>query len=406
MKTIKLLFCCAAVVLCIYSVNGQNFEFRTVQGFQPSVEQFKNGYIDWGNGFYYTVSRGYPPAQKGRRSRRRMSKALQKVKAKQAAIEGAKARILLMANKIRVDADATVGDLIASGYRIKVEGDIKNYTVVVEGWVEDPRKPYYEVVVKSPISGVSSQLIDSQITKVRTGKRKKPAPPEPVEKEAEPEEKKEPEPELEPEKEPEPKEPGEKTKEDKIDDIRKKAEDAEKEMLLLIDARDTGAKQAVFPEIKSEDGADVFNITLPDKVNVKHEQMVKYVETDKKKDNLMNELHRRNDVLYIAALPPNETVVFSEQYGAVYAADDGASGKKPGGRRRRFRFKARSSAGKLKANIIISKKDAEKIAKADKKEHFFKNANVYVIMDSSIGGTESRIPERLKSLLADHSCPK
>lgn len=389
---------CVVVILSITAfIYAENLEFKRVQGFKPSVEQFKNGYIDWGNGFYYTVSRGYPPAQKRRRRRGGMSLALQKVKAKQAAIEGAKAQILLMANKIRVDADATVGDLKAAGYNIKVEGEIKNLEIPdhLQGWVDDPQKSFYEVVVKVPISSVSSQLISSQVTKIRTGKRGNIKPPEP--------EKKEPEKEKEPEeekKEPEKEKPQDKTKEEKIEDIRKKAEDAEKEMLLLIDARDTGAKQAVFPEIKDEDGADVFNITLPDKVKVKHEQMLKYVETDKKKEEIINKLRGRRDILYIAALPAKQTIVISERHYAVLAADKGQPAAKPRRRRRRFTCRARSSAGKLKANIIISKKDAEKIIEADKKAEFFRKANVYVIMDSSIGGTEGSIPKLPDSVLA------
>ena len=86
---------------------------------------------------------------------------------------------------------------------------------------------------------------------------------------------------------------------------------------------------------------------------------------------------------------------------AVLAAEDEKPEAKPRRRRRRFTCKATSSAGKLKANIIISKKDAERIAEADKKEKFFKNANVYVIMDSSIGGTESRMQKLLEAILAD-----
>lgn len=398
MKTYKTLVWTVIILFLGISVYPQNLEFKRVQGFKPSVEQFKNGYIDWGNGFYYTVSKGYPPVQKRRRRRGGMSLALQKVKAKQAAIEGAKAQILLMANKIRVDADATVGDLTAAGYTIKVEGEVKNLEVPdhLQGWVNDPRRPYYEVVVKAPISGVSSQLISSQITKIRTGRRGEVKPPEPEKKE--PEKKEEP---KEEEKAPEEKKPEKKTKEEKIDDIRKKAEDAEKEMLLLIDARDTGAKQAVFPEIKDEDGADIFNITLPDKVKVKHEQMVKYVKTDKKKEAIINEIRGHSDILYVSALPPKQTIVFSERHHAVLTAGNGKPAKKPRRRRRRFACRAQSSAGKLKANIVISRKDAKKIIKADKKAEFFRKANVYVIMDSSIGGTEGSIPELLDSVLAE-----
>ena len=172
------------MVLVPLVVWGQQLEFGNVLGeFKPSVEQFDNGYVDWGNGFYYTVSKGYPPAKRRRRSRRQENKELQQEKAKLAAIEGAKAQILLMASKIRVDAEAYVGDLIAAGYKIKVEGDIAQYEVVAEGWVEDAPRPYYEVVVKAPLNAVSGQLVDSQITKVQTGKRgpveEPPAAPEP-----------------------------------------------------------------------------------------------------------------------------------------------------------------------------------------------------------------------------------
>jgi len=374
--------------------------FKKVLGtFAPSVEKFANGYIDWGNGCYYTVSKGYPPRKKrSRLKRRKTNPALLKAKARQAAVEGAKAQILLMANNIRVDADATIGDLKAAGYVIKVEGDIKKYTIVAEGWVDDPERPFYEVVVKAPLSSVSSQLVDSQITKVRTGKRGKVVPPA-EKKPAEAGEKKEEKPAPPAEKEKR-EEKREKTKEEKIKDIKKRAAEAEKEMILLIDARGTGAKQALFPEVKDKDGAAVFNITLPDKVKLKHEQMVKYVETDKSREELLNMLRPHADVLFVSALKPVETVVLIPRYSVVLTADTGE--KKPvRRRRRRFFCTATSSAGKLKANIIISKKDAERIIKADKTAHFFKKANVYVLVDPSIGGTEGCVPEGEGNVLAD-----
>jgi len=156
-------------------------------------------------------------------------------------------------------------------------------------------------------------------------------------------------------------------------------------MMLLIDARDTGANAAMFPEVKSEDGADLFNITLPDKTKAKHEQMVKYVETDKKAEELNRLFEGRKDVLLVHALPVRERVVITPVVGLTAAQDGEAA---PAAPRARFTTKATSSAGKLKANIVVSKDDAKKIAEANTQAHFFENANVYVIMDSSIGGTE------------------
>lgn len=391
---IKRSVCCLAVVLVICSgtLAAQGLTFPRVAGdFRPSVEPFENGYIDWGNGFYYTVSKGFPPAEKKSRLKNKpaMSEALKIEKAKTAAIEGAKAQILMMANNIRVDADATLGDLIAAGFRVKVEGDIKNYEIVKEGWIQIAG--CYEVVVRAPITSVSSQLIDSQITKLKTGVRA-PVEEAPVPQVEEPVEV----PPAPPVEEVPAEEPKEKTKEEKIEDIKDKAEAAEEEMLLLIDAQGTGANAAVFPEVKDEDGADLFNITLPPKLKVKHEQMVKYVETDKKGDDLLNLLENHPNILYVRALPPTEKIVFVEEPFWMTAADEGA---KPD-RRKRFSVKASSSDGKLKANIVVTKEDAKKILEADAKAGFFENANVYILMDPSIGGTEGRRIIPLEALIA------
>ncbi len=409
MKRTAIKILCLFLILSAFPLFSQNADiFGRVDGaFKPSVEQFPNGYIDWGNGYYYTVSKGYPP-EEGKRVRRKLSDAMKRKRARDAAVRGAMSQILQMAKNIRVDAEATVGDLEVAGFKVKISGDIKDYEIVKEGWAPDVPKPYYEVVMKAPISGVSGQLIESQITKMKTGKRGPVVPPAP-----EPE----PEPEIkEPVPEPEPQPEPMNEKEKKIEDIKKKAADAEAEMLLIIDARGTGANQAVFPEVKSTDGAEIFNITLPSNLKAKRKPMVKYIEHenqgkakghDKDKaqgkakgheNDLINELKTNKRILYVQAIMPVDILVEEDCRSVVYAADEEKA--EPKKKRRRFSARASKSAGKLKANIIISKDDAEKIIAANKKEKFFENANVYVIMDSSIGGTEGCIRVPAETILS------
>ncbi|MFH1706652.1 MAG: hypothetical protein ABIF71_01855 [Planctomycetota bacterium] len=372
--------CIAAGLICSGALaQAEGLTFQRVRGeFRPAVEQFPTGYVDWGNGFYYTVSKGLPPKQP-RLKTQQMSPALLKAKAKTAAVEGAKAQILMMANNIRVDADATLGELTVAGFKVRIEGEISKYEIVTEGWVEDPVQPYYEVVIKAPLSGVSGQLISSQITKLQTGARG------PVEEPPAPAPEAAPPAQPAPPAEPPPAPPAEPGKDEKIQDIKDKAAGAEAEMMLLIDARDTGANAALFPEVQSEDGADLFDITLPDKVKTKHEQMVKYVATDKNTEELNRLFEGRRDVLLVQALPVRERVVLAPVVEVVPVADGDTT---PAAPRARFTTKATSSAGRLKANIVVSKEDAKKIAEANNQARFFENANVYVIMDSSIGGTE------------------
>ena len=60
-------------------------------------------------------------------------------------------------------------------------------------------------------------------------------------------------------------------------------------------------------------------------------------------------------------------------------------------RKKRKAIRAKKAIGSLKANIIISKEDAARIIKADKKSGFLKKGRVVIITDIFFGGTEGHL---------------
>ncbi|GAH08248.1 unnamed protein product, partial [marine sediment metagenome] len=116
--------------------------------------------VDWEEGYIYAVGGGVPP--KGA-----VSPAQARARAKRAAIDTAYARLLEMAEKVRVDAESSTGDYINESYQVRtgVSGLIQNAEIVTLRRFEDGS---YQIKMRMPIKGkegIASAVLPMQMEK-------------------------------------------------------------------------------------------------------------------------------------------------------------------------------------------------------------------------------------------------
>jgi hypothetical protein len=118
------------------------------------------GHIDWEEGYIYAVGDGVPPTDA-------ISPAQARVRAKRAAIDTAYARLLEMAEAVRVDAESTTVNYISESYVVstRVSGLIQNAEIVTLRHFEDGS---YQVKMRMPIrgrEGLASAVLPVQMEK-------------------------------------------------------------------------------------------------------------------------------------------------------------------------------------------------------------------------------------------------
>jgi len=123
------------------------------------------GHIDWEEGYIYAVGDGVPPTDA-------VSPAQARVRAKRAAIDTAYARLLEMAEAVRVDAESTTVNYISESYVVstRVSGLIQNAEIVTLRHFEDGS---YQIKMRMPIKGregLASAVLPMQMEKaIRIG---------------------------------------------------------------------------------------------------------------------------------------------------------------------------------------------------------------------------------------------
>ncbi len=118
------------------------------------------GHIDWEEGYIYAVGDGVPPTDA-------VSPAQARVRAKRAAIDTAYARLLEMAEAVRVDAESTTVNYISESYVVstRVSGLIQNAEIVTLRHFEDGS---YQIKMRMPIKGkegLASAVLPVQMEK-------------------------------------------------------------------------------------------------------------------------------------------------------------------------------------------------------------------------------------------------
>ena len=118
------------------------------------------GHINWEEGYIYAVGDGVPPEDA-------VSPAQARVRAKRAAIDTAYARLLEMAEEVRVDAESTTVNYINESYQVRtrVSGLIQNAEIVTLRHFEDGS---YQIKMRMPIKGkegIASAVLPMQMEK-------------------------------------------------------------------------------------------------------------------------------------------------------------------------------------------------------------------------------------------------
>lgn len=289
---------------------------------QPFIEKFAIGYIDWEEGHYYaTVT---VPFQKEFRGRP-LSAAMQKVMAERAAEALSDSIFLQLAAGLRVDAENTLKDMARDNASIRLMGNIKGREKVSLEEKSGELKAVYRVSLRG-VDGVLSNLYDRVAPKQFSFNN--------------------------------------------THLLSKVAEEENRKIVLIIDARGIGAMPALFPQILDESNRLVFGASMMNKENAIENGVVSYVTLNP------NYATYNSSTSYYSA---SDNIVFVKAITKI---------KKKRKKRKRRAIKATKSFGRLKANIIVGNDDAAKIAAANKKSGFFKTARVIVITEGAIGGTE------------------
>lgn len=297
--------------------------------FAAYVERYGSGEIDWEAGIIYGRGIAYLEDQKGNR-----------YMAQRAAQVMAAANIIRLAAGIRLDDRRLLGELGGGQVVIRLRAFLK----VIEHssrFVEDGGKPYYEVVRKTPITGIEGltrQLLTKFGRSVSEGLQWPAAPAPP---------------------------PGGSLPDD----------DAP---WLVLDARHlTAAGQvqpALFPAIRAADGRILYDWrnVAPDALESRG--MARYVVSDTDSRHLSGNAATLDGLL--ALLSP------------ARALAEETTPPQSSGRRRYIVKKVENVEGLARTNLVVSNADAQALAAEDTASLILKKCRVIIIVNSPIGGVE------------------
>jgi hypothetical protein len=309
----------------------------TDSGLRPLLERFPSGEINWQDGYILAFGIGKIT---GRSDEHRLA-------ARRAAIVDAQAKALEIAGGIRVDAESQVEGLLADDERLsyRVEGLIRDGRVMDE----EPGEKIHRVTLKVPLNGVQglSLAFYNQVLRELT------PPPD-----------------------------------------RQSAAAQGPYTGLVLDARGTGLKAALFPNVISKGGASVYSAALVDSDAFLKRGVAGYStgENGPEMDAVgENPLFIR--VVMAGPVDPGLLV--------------GQAEEQPKKKRRRKRqgsaplkIKGLESGGTLKANVVISDTDAARIANSGEFARIFRKSRVIILTDPVIGGTEGNEAPGNRSRLA------
>jgi hypothetical protein len=303
-------------------------------GFQPLVEKFPWGEIDWQAGTI--TARGEGRLQDSGHPEQ------DRLKAQRAAVVDAKGNMLKMIFKIRINADMTVADKASDQeISIRLEGFIRGAESRHETAAEDTG--LYRVTLEAPVHGVrglSAIFLDDG-----TGRAGPDRAPE-----------------------------GGKAL-------------TETYTLIIFDARGTGLQPALFPRVLDREGKEVFSIRTVWRDSAVARGMAAYAVLEAGEpilsgDRIASPAPRLGPAA--ASCSGRDRPLWIEALGAA-----AREGKRV--RRRGFNpvvVDTEATGGKLAANLVISREDAERLEKIDGETHLLKDCRVLIIKESAVGGIE------------------
>ena len=299
--------------------------------FQPFIERFPEGKVDWDAGYFYGTGIGYPHLNDN-----------SKAKALKVAESKALSAILQVASGLRVDDRRTLADLQREKTVIQIRALIR-YEPHEQQFVQRGKTPFYRVTYRAPMKGVQG-LTRNLLHYVRSGRSS-----------GEDEIKTEP--------------PG----------------DEEGATWLVLDARgfsrQSPVQPALFPKILTQNGEALLDLNLAEEGALVQRGMARYVVSDKSREEILSRLEQEGPVNLARLLGPSWALAQEKgerkRQGKVIVKD------------------VTQIQGLMKTNLVISEADAREIRDEDASSQILKKCRVIVVVSSSLGGIEGGLPRNL-----------
>jgi|GEM_PF-5592500 len=301
-------------------------------GLQPLMEYFGDGRIDWQNGYYYAEVVAPIPE---RYRGKPVNPAMGKILAERAAGAMADSVFLQLVANTRVDARSRLADLAENRAELRLLGNIRNREKLTSRLITQDARPSLQVRYRVPIRGV-----DGVVAKLYDRIVLEPIPQPPL-----------------------------------------PASGADPMETIYIDARGTGLRPALFPRILDPDGNLLYDAAVAGKEQSIREGVARYV-TVENGSKVYHQPSRRAPVFTVAAHYYGERIL--------------PVGERSSRRKKRKLVRAGGASGLQNANIIISRKDAERMQRQSDNGQWPRGSRITVITDSAIGGTEGRAPQPLR----------
>jgi hypothetical protein len=157
---------------------------------------------------------------------------------------------------------------------------------------------------------------------------------------------------------------------------------------LVLDARGLGrsspVQPALFPKILTEKGDAVFDLNVAEEGALVQKGMARYVVSDKSREEIAARVEQEG--------PGGLARLFGIPW---------AMAQESGERKRQGKVIVKDVSqvqGLMKTNLVISEADAKEVREEDASSQILKKCRVIVVVSSSLGGIEGRLPEGLASL--------
>jgi len=308
---------------------------------EPYVQEFRDGYIDWGRGVVGAWGRaiaidGMAPKSIDPRVQR-------------AAEIGGRARLLVIVQEARATSEIRVGD--RPDFVEKVSGIVRGAKVVKD---RQGRGKFYEMLVEAPLTGVdgiSFALFELMVPAKQSGDGGAPAGGSPS-----------------------------------PDSTAAEGASPDAPTGVVIDARGTGLEPALLPRILDESGAVLASPETVDRDALRDRGMAAYA-TSPGSTSWFRDRVGDHPLWVHASYPAGPE---PPPQGGIPRApapvDEGPLQPRRGPRP--YQLKASGASGSLKADVVLGKADADRLEAASVGRNLLKDCRVIVIVDSPVGGVE------------------
>jgi len=306
--------------------------------FQPLLEKFDKGYINWNSGEYIAqVTTPVPGEHRGRVVNDAMGKEL----ALRVSRTLADSVFLQIVADTRVDAKKRLSQMVKDNAEIKLAGNIRGKKLIESKWVTRGSKLWLDASYRISMRGVDGVIanIYDQVIHTKPATASAPAASE-------------------------------------------KASGTH-QSTVYIDARGTGLQPALFPAVMDQQHSILFDLADAGKSFISQNGAVQYVIA---KCNEPISLSLDSDKAFFVTGSSHSDSVLGWLI-RTSAADDPSPVRK---RKKRETMKASSAEGLLKSNIIVGNADAERLRQAQAQGALEAHPHIIVITDGTIGGTEGK----------------